>query len=322
MDVDFWVVVAGLIVGVVVGLTGMGGGALMTPILVLIFGVQPMSAVSSDLVAAAVMKPVGSGVHLRRGTVHRGLVGWLAAGSVPGAFGGVLLLRALGSGQSLQDLVSRLLGGALVMTVALLAYRVLRQARAAAPVEEGPTSDIPVRRLATLTVGVVGGLVVGLTSVGSGSLMVVALMALYPRLSPRQLVGTDLVQAVPLVFSAALAHVLFGSVQFGLTTSLIIGSVPGAYLGARISARSSSGLIRGALAVVLVASAAKLLGASTPLAGVLTAVALAGALGVGWYVRALGRRHAPAAPATAADPDAAAGDVPTPRLRERAAVPR
>src|SRR3954467_2869446 len=114
MDIDGYVALAGFVVGFVVGLTGMGGGALMTPILVVVFGVQPLAAVSSDLAAAVIMKPIGGGVHLRRGTVHLGLVRWLCIGSIPAAFGGVLILKSLGHGEQLQDRVSTTLGGALL----------------------------------------------------------------------------------------------------------------------------------------------------------------------------------------------------------------
>src|SRR6478752_1223451 len=186
------VALAGLLVGFVVGLTGMGGGALMTPILVLLFGVEPLTAVSSDIVASMIMKPIGGGVHWKRGTVHRGLVKWLVMGSVPSAFLGVLLLKKL----------------------------------------------------------------------GSGSLMIILLLMLYPRLKLSELVGTDLVQAVPLVTSAALGHLLFGDFKMGLTASILIGSVPGVFLGARFSSRAPDYLIRPALIVVLLLSGMKLVGTS------------------------------------------------------------
>src|SRR4051795_41516 len=134
---DWWnpaIAVAGLLVGVVVGLTGMGGGALMTPVLVFFFGVQPLAAVSSDVVASFFMKPIGGIVHLRKGTVHLGLVRWLCLGSVPGAFAGVLLLRLLGSGGHLQDLLLLGLGGVLVLaSLAMAAKSYLRGASPARP---------------------------------------------------------------------------------------------------------------------------------------------------------------------------------------------
>jgi len=244
---------AGLLVGFVVGMTGMGGGALMTPILVIGFGVQPLAAVSSDLVAAVVMKPIGGGIHLRRGTVHRGLVTWLTIGSVPSAFFGSWLISR--GGADTADRVSLALGVALlVAATALVAKAVLGSRRAAAP-----TGAIAVRPLATLAVGIVGGLVVGLTSVGSGSLMMVLLLVLYPSLTTKSLVGTDLVQAVPLVLSAAVGHLVFGDVHFALTGSLLVGCVPGVILGAQLSSRVSDSIIRPALVTVLTLSALKLL---------------------------------------------------------------
>src|SRR3954451_13153778 len=205
--------VAGLIVGVVVGLTGMGGGALMTPVLVLFFNTTPSAAVSSDLVTSLFMKPVGGAVHWRRATVHKGIVRWLLVGAAPAAFAGVFVLNSLGDGEQLQDRIKLGLGAALLLAFFAMVTRSIRRQ---AP-DDGDGLDTPVRVLPTLVIGVLGGLVVGMTSVGSGSMIIVALMWLYPRLSNRSLVGTDLVQAVPLVGAAALGHVLFGDVQLSVT---------------------------------------------------------------------------------------------------------
>jgi uncharacterized protein len=255
--IQFPILVAGAVVGLAVGFTGMGGGALMTPLLVLGFGVQPLAAVSSDLVASVVMKPIGGAVHLKRGTVHRGLVRWLVLGSVPSAFAGVLLLRSLASGAALQHLVRLLLGAALLMVaVALVVRRLVRRAES-----EAALDTLQVRPLPTLAIGVVGGLTVGMTSVGSGSLMMLLLLLLYPRISLRQLVGTDLVQAVPLVAAAALAHVLFGDFRWAISLSILIGAVPGVYVGARISTRAPDKWIRLALVAVLLLAGMKLIGA-------------------------------------------------------------
>jgi uncharacterized membrane protein YfcA len=282
-------------IGIVVGLTGMGGGALMTPVLVLFFDVLPLTAVSSDLVASAVMKPVGSLVHLRRGTVHLGLVKWLCAGSVPAAFCGVLLARALGGGNEVQEVIRTALAIALLVSAAGLMVRAYMRLVEHARVRDGRAAPLPqgrprvhVRPLPVVLVGILGGIVVGMTSVGSGSLIIIALMALYPRLKASELVGTDLVQAVPLVASAALGHVLFGDFQLGLTTSLLIGSIPGVWIGAHLSARAPGGLVRRALAFVLLASALKLLEVSTKDTGlILLAVAIVAPL-VWMTVR---RRH-------------------------------
>jgi uncharacterized protein len=287
VDAVWWEVsLAGLVVGFVVGLTGMGGGALMTPMMILLFGVQPLAAVSSDLVASLVMKPVGGAVHLRRGTVNRGLVKWLVIGSVPSAFAGVLVLRAIGGGEQTENVVKTSLGVALLCAAgamiakALLDLRKSQRLRYAAgdgAVPETRVESVAVRPIPTLCIGVLGGLVVGMTSVGSGSLMIVALLLLYPSIRAGQLVGTDLVQAVPLVASASLGHLLFGDFQLGLTASLLVGALPGVYVGARVSSSAPGGIVRRALVVVLLASALKLLDASTTtLVVVLAAVAVVG----------------------------------------------
>jgi len=276
MDFDPLMALAAFGIGIVVGLTGMGGGALMTPVLVLFFGVAPMTAVSSDLVAAAVMKPVGSFVHLRRGTVNLSLVAWLCAGSVPTAFCGVLIARAMGSGESVQDGIQVALGVALLIAAAGLGIRAYQRLRERAARRDGRADPLPTERpevrarpIPTLLVGALGGLIVGITSVGSGSLIIIALMALYPTLKASQLVGTDLLQAVPLVFSAALGHILFGDFHLDLTLALIVGSVPGAWLGAQLSTRLPGGLVRRALAFVLLASALKMFGVPNIWTGVI-----------------------------------------------------
>lgn len=264
MHLDLGMALGGLLVGFTVGLTGMGGGALMTPMLVLLFKVNPLAAVSSDIVASVVMKPIGGGVHLRRGTVHTGIVRWLMVGSIPAAFTGVLLLRTLGNGADLDRRLETMLGGALLVAATAMTLKTLLQARR--PADSLPTSTVAVRVLPTVAIGVAGGLIVGLTSVGSGSLMIVLLLALYPRLQVSALVGTDLLQAVPLVASAAFGHLLFGDFQLALTASLLVGCIPGVYAGARMSSRAPDHAIRPVLAAVLVASALKLLGAPTGLA--------------------------------------------------------
>lgn len=283
-DLDLALVVAGFLVGVVVGTTGMGGGALMTPVLVLFFNVPPLAAVSSDLVVSAVMKPVGGFVHLRRGTVDLRLVGWLCLGSVPSAFAGVLVARALGEGAAVQDVIRTALGVALLVAAAGLIARAYMQLVERAGRRDGrlpPAGEVPervtVRPAPTVLVGLLGGLVVGMTSVGSGSLIIIALLALYPALRASQLVGTDLVQAVPLVVSAAIGHLLFGDFSLELTTSLLLGSLPGVYLGAQLSARAPGGIVRRLLALVLLASALKLFGlGDTATGAVLLAVVLLG----------------------------------------------
>lgn len=285
-SMDLGLVLGACFVGVVVGLTGMGGGALMTPMLVLFFGVSPLTAVSSDLVASAVMKPVGSAVHLRRGTVNLKLVGWLCLGSVPSAFAGVLILKAVGDSEQVQHTVKVALGLAILFTAVMLMVRAYLRLVERARTRNGKGKPLPqdrpeveVKVLRTVLLGVVGGLIVGMTSVGSGSLIIIGLMLLYPGLKASQLVGTDLAQAVPLVMSAAIGHALFGDLDLAISVPLIIGSVPGAFLGAHLSARLPGGVVRRALAFVLLASGLKLLDVpNTPTAVVLLVVLIGGPL--------------------------------------------
>jgi uncharacterized membrane protein YfcA len=277
--VDPILALAGLGVGIVVGLTGMGGGALMTPILVLFFGIPPLAAVSSDLAASAVMKPFGGFVHARRGTVNWSLVRWLCVGSVPSAFLGVLLLRLIPDDQTVQRSVQYALGLALLLAAVGLVAKAFRR-RGSARLD-GLAAPITVRPLPTALLGAAGGLVVGLTSVGSGSLIIVILLALYPALRPNDLVGTDLVQAVPLVAAAALGHLFFGDLQFPLAGAILLGSIPGVLIGARLSSRAPGDIVRAALVVVLLASAAKLFGLGTTLVlGVVVAAAVCAAIGL------------------------------------------
>jgi uncharacterized membrane protein YfcA len=286
---DIPIAVAGLIVGFVVGMTGMGGGALMTPVLILIFGVSAPAAVSSDLVASVIMRPVGAAVHLRRGTVQGGLVLWLSIGSVPMAFVGVLLIKVLAHGQQIQNIVQLALGAALLVSAGAMVLKALinlRQRARGEHLHDDEPAQVPVRKVRTLLIGAVGGLVVGMTSVGSGSLIIACLLFLYPRLKASQLVGTDLVQAMPLVASAALGHLIFGDVQFALTAALVVGSVPGVFLGALVSSLAPPRLVRRALAIVLTASGLKLVGVGTLELGII----LAAVVVVGPLVWALVRR--------------------------------
>jgi uncharacterized membrane protein YfcA len=271
MHVDPLIALAGLIVGFTVGMTGMGGGALMTPILVLLYKTTPSTAVSSDLVAAMVMKPIGSGVHMRRGTVKWELVRWLCVGSVPAAASGVFILRALGNSDQIENTIKLLLGITLTIAAcAMVARSWLQGRRTARERRSGQrrTEEFHVKPVITVLVGAVGGLLVGLTSVGSGSIIIVCLMLLYPSLRGGELVGTDLIQAVPLVASAAIMHIFFGDFQLGLTASVLLGSIPGVYLGAKVSSKAPDGVIRPALVFVLLASALKLLNVSTVFLGV------------------------------------------------------
>jgi uncharacterized membrane protein YfcA len=278
---DWALAAASFGIGIVVGLTGMGGGALMTPVLVLFFNVPPLSAVSSDLVSSAVLKPIGSFVHLRKGTVNLGLVGWLCVGSVPSAFAGVLIAKAMGSGETVENFIQKALAVALLVAALGLIIRAYMRLLEAARRRDGLAPPLPkgkphitVRPLPTVIVGIVGGVIVGITSVGSGSIMIISLMMLYPGLRANELVGTDLAQSVPLIFSAALGHIIFGDFSMAVTLPLIIGGLPGTYVGAHLSSTLPSGLVRRALAFVLFASALKTYGVGNALTLELLAAAL------------------------------------------------
>jgi len=281
VTLDLPLAFGGLLVGIIVGLTGMGGGALMTPMLVFFFGADPLTAISSDLVASFVMKPAGALVHLRAKTVNLGLVKLLCLGSVPAAFFGAWFISLQPRGEDLDSLLKTLLGLALLLAAAGLVARALFQMwQNRLPLGEGATrmsrpEGIP-KPLPTILLGAIAGFIVGITSVGSGSIIIVALLLIYPGLKASSLVGTDLTQAIPLVGAAALGHLLFGSFSLDLTTSLLVGAVPGAFIGAQISSRAPGGVIRRILAVLLLASGLRLLGLSTELVLVVAVAALVG----------------------------------------------
>ena len=203
MHIDPYIVLGSAVVGFLVGLTGAGGGALMTPMLILLFGIKPSTAISSDLVAAVFMRPFGAAVHIAKKTVNWTLVGWMCLGSVPMAFVGSYLLHVMGHTKSSQTNIEKILGIALLVGAAAMALRYYLDRRSGQE-RQGVVHGLDVRPVRTVIIGMVGGLIVGLTSVGSGSLMIVLLLFLYPMLGANQLVGTDLTQAVPLTMAAAL----------------------------------------------------------------------------------------------------------------------
>lgn len=273
-DIDLLLSLGGFIAGVIVGLTGMGGAALVTPMLVLVFGINPAAAVSSDVVAAAVMKPVGALVHIRARTVHWGLVGWLSAGSIPGVLLGTVIFARVLDTEAAGDTIRAWIGWVLLIAVAAMVAKVWVGRRAsglrsqATPM--GP--DMPVKTLPTLLLGLVVGVLVGMTSVGSGSLVVTTLLLLYPLLRPSVLVGTDLTQAVPMLVAGAFAHAGFGEISIAVVVSLLIGQIPGVWIGARMSSRYDGHALRYLLMVILTATALKLLGLSSLIAGMIALV--------------------------------------------------
>ncbi len=276
MSIDPYIVIGSAVVGLLVGMTGAGGGALMTPMLILLFGVKPSTAISSDLVAAVVMRPVGAVVHMTQKTVNFRLVGFMVLGSVPAAFFGAYVLHLMGSSKPAQNNVEIALGAALLLGAGAMVLRYVLDRRTGQR-RQGVVHQLVVHPLPTIAIGVIGGFVVGVTSVGSGSLMIVLLLFLYPMLGANQLVGTDLTQAVPLTLAAALGALAFGEVSFGVTASIIIGSVPAVLVGSLISSRAPDRVVRPAITFVIFASGLKYVGVGTTALGWILCTLLLGA---------------------------------------------
>lgn len=275
-------------VGIVVGLTGMGGGALMTPALIFL-GINPATAVANDLVAASVNKSVGAAVHWKTGSPNLRLAGLLLIGSVPFALAGGFIVKAVGDSAAQTDFLTTAIGYALLLAAGSYALRIYLQLRLVSAGNIVSTDEPRVRALPTILVGAFGGLLVGITSVGSGSLIMVALLLLYPTMSALKLVGTDLVQAVPLVFAAAIGHVVTEGVEWAVLIPLIVGGSPGTYLGARMTSWVSQSVIRRGIVIVLTLTGLKMLGVPPEVIGFLGAgILLLGPLAWGFVRQAHG----------------------------------
>jgi uncharacterized membrane protein YfcA len=258
--VDWLNVAAGFGVGAMVGMTGVGGGALMTPILVLLFGVAPTSAVGTDLWFAALTKIVGGSVHQRRGSVDWQVLRRLWLGSLPAAGATLWWLHLAGSGGIKHGLILTALGFVLVLTALAMLFKKQMHALGQRLRSRAPETFSGLQPALTVTAGAILGCLVTLTSVGAGALGTVMLVYLYPvRLTPARLVGTDIVHAIPLTVLAGTGHLLMGNVHGSLLGNLLIGSVPGVLLGAYLSNKAPEKLLRTSIAVVLVAVGAKLL---------------------------------------------------------------
>ncbi|MBM3927950.1 MAG: sulfite exporter TauE/SafE family protein [Sphingomonadales bacterium] len=239
---------AGVLVGMIVGLTGVGGGSLMTPLLVLAFGFHPVTAVGTDLLYAAATKSVGTAVHGWRGTVDWRVVRRLAVGSLPATIATLLVLHHAGVAQTeTGHVVGVLLGATLLVSAAatLLRARITAQLARFRPIGEARVTA------ATIAVGAILGVLVSLTSVGAGALGMTALLLLYPHLPVNRLVGSDIAHAVPLTLVAGIGHWMLGSVDLILLLSLLIGSVPGIVIGSLIASRVSDRVLAPVLSVVL-----------------------------------------------------------------------
>ncbi len=254
---DYLYTLSGFAVGVIVGLTGVGGGSLMTPLLVLLFGVHPATAVGTDLLYAALTKAGGTVAHGRKGHIDWAVTGRLAAGSIPAAAVTIFVLSQLPKGSNtIGAIIAHGLGFALLLTAIAILFGSKLRAYAA------KRDDSPLRQrylpAITVAVGALLGVLVTISSVGAGALGVAALFFLYPKLSSVRIVGSDVAHAVPLTLVAGLGHWLLGSVDWALLGALLLGSLPGIWIGSHLSAKVPEHVLRRILASMLVLIGTKL----------------------------------------------------------------
>ncbi len=252
---DPLVIAFGLGVGVLIGLTGIGGGSLMTPLLVLFAGVPPVVAIGTDLAYGAITKTLGGWRHLRKGTVDLGVSMWLAVGSVPGALVGVWLLDRLHTayGKSFEPALLGSIAVALVIVALTILGRALFMPKLVAR-ERHAVAQTRRTKVTAIVIGAVLGLILGVTSVGSGALIGLALILVF-RLTPHRVVGTDVFHAAILLWAAGIAHIAGGNVDFLLMATILAGSLPGVLVGTQLVDRVSATALRPALGCVLLASA-------------------------------------------------------------------
>ena len=272
MDWKFTVV--GLLTGLLVGMTGMGGGSLMTPILVFLFGIPPTTAIGTDIAHGAAFKTAGAVQHRRMGNVRARLAGWMLIGSAPTSLFGVWASVQITDryGEGVEDVMGQVLGAALLFGAAGLVAKSLIQAK---PVGEGDWLLTPRDRVAAVLIGALGGFIVGLTSVGSGVFFGLTLLVIFP-LRAHKVVGTDIFHAAALLYVAGVGHWLAGNVDFGLLFWLLLGSIPGVLIGGRLTLAIPEQFLRLLLAGVLGLAGVKLL--DVPGAGVIVVVALSAGL--------------------------------------------
>lgn len=302
---DPLIAIFGLGVGVLVGMTGMGGAAIMTPVLILFFGFTPTTAIGTDIAYQGVSKSVGGWRHFRLGTVNKKLALWLAVGSVPMAIAGVWFIKYLQVtyGESIQNVILFPLAGALLLVGGGLLIRTLLMPHTSNREREDLTIDRRHKVLAVIT-GAVTGLIVGITSAGSGFIVAVILIMFY-RLVPKRVVGTDIAHAAILMIGAGIAHAIAGNVNYTLMGTILIGSVPGIWIGSHLSVRLPSGFLRTVLSILIVSSGVALIskaGVEIPPA-VLLAVPVALLTGAGLLHLSRIRRHQPPTPEPATLPD-------------------
>ena len=279
---DPLIILFGFGVGILVGTTGIGGGSLMTPILILIFGYQPTTAIGTDLAYGAITKTVGGFRHWRQKTVDFGLSQWMAFGSVPAAIGGVAVLKLLEDAFGKDNFDNTLLiavAGALLLTGIVILARLLLPTGG-----KGERHTTPLERrhkIAAVMLGASVGFVLGVTSAGSGSLIAVGLIMLF-RLTPQRVVGTDVFHAAILLWAAALAHVVAGNVDFALAGTILLGSIPGVWVGSGLTVRLPVGVMRATLACVLLSAGLALLQKAD--VGISPAIIIGGPIAVGVVV--------------------------------------
>lgn len=269
---DYRISVAGLIVGILIGLTGMGGGSLLAPILILLFGVPPVWAVPADIAYSTITKALGSIIHIRERHVNFRAVGWLALGSIPATLLSVLLVQYVHKhyGSLVNNFIVHAIGAVLILVAVLLIFRpfILRtlerrkqeKLKWEAQAEVAPEPQRTwVRPLITVLIGAVFGFLVGLTSVGSGTLIIVSLAFLYPKLTPKELVGTDIFQAFLLLLAGSLGYYFTGGINWTIVGLLLIGSLPGVAIGSILTKYIPNKYLNPVLAVVLGISGWKLI---------------------------------------------------------------
>jgi hypothetical protein len=304
LGIDPAIILFGFGIGVLVGMTGMGGASLMTPLLILVFGISPVTAIGTDIFYAAVTKTVGGYKHLKLGTVHKGISFWLAVGSVPSALVGVWVIELLQAryGEDLDSLVLGMLGGALlVVGIATL----LRSLFLSGVIQERSAMHLYRRHIiAAVATGVLTGFVIGLTSAGSGTLIAIALIAIF-RLTPQRVVGTDIFHAAVLLWAAGLAHWVGGNIDFLLAGTILVGSIPGVIVGTNLSVKAPQKLLRYALALVLIASGVTLISKEGTAGVVVPAIGVASVMiGALFAMQAVSRSRAKSRKRPAAAPAA------------------
>src|SRR6478672_13127031 len=296
---DPLIILFGFGVGLLVGTTGIGGGSLMTPILILVFGFKPTTAIGTDLAYGAVTKTVGGYRHWRQKTVDFGLSTWMAFGSVPAAIGGVAVLKLLQNQFGKDNFDNTLL---IAVAAALLLTGIVILARLLLPTGgKGERHTTPLERrhkVAAVALGASVGFVLGITSAGSGSLIAVGLIMAF-RLTPQRVVGTDVFHAAILLWAAAIAHVIAGNVDFVLALNILLGSIPGVWVGSGLTMRLPIGVMRATLAVVLVGAGLALLAKAD--IGIPPAIILGAPVAVGLAVGGIRWLRTPRAPAAFAE---------------------